>query len=110
LLEHAQEFDLRGGCRFADLVEEEGAATGGGEETGLVLHCSGERAFDVPEQLALEEAFRKRAAVDREKRAGRARRQMMDVARDDFLARTGLALNEHGRLGGRDCFGETQDG
>src|SRR5258708_33546001 len=32
----------------------------------------------------------------------------MDVARDDFFTRTGLTLNQHGRFGGGDRFGQAQ--
>jgi hypothetical protein len=38
LLQHAQELHLCGRRRLADLVEEERAATGRGEEPQLVLH------------------------------------------------------------------------
>src|SRR4029077_6829295 len=62
----------------------------------------------VAEQLRLEEALRQRATVERKESAVRARRQLVDVARDDLLPRPRLSLDEHRALGGRQLFGELQ--
>ena len=69
---------------------------------------AGERPLHVTEQLALEQALGQRAAVDREERTFGARRQLVDVARDDFLTGSRLALDEHGRIGRRDGLDEAQ--
>src|SRR5207248_7960749 len=41
--------------------------------------------------------------------AVRARRQLVDVARDDLLPRARLSLDEHRALGGRHLLGELED-
>ena len=54
LAEDAEDFDLRGGVDFADLVEEEGATGGLFEAAEAALAGAGEGAFLVTEELALE--------------------------------------------------------
>src|ERR1041384_7397030 len=73
-----------------------------------VPHRPRERPFDVAEQLRLEQALRQRAAVEREEPPVRARRQLVDVARDDFFSCPRLALDEHRALGGRHLLSELQ--
>ena len=51
----------------------------------------GERALDVAEQLALQQALGQGAAVDADIRAGRPRAEVVDGPRDQLLARAGLA-------------------
>ncbi len=108
LLQHAQQLHLRRRRGLADFVEEERALGRRAEETDLVLDGAGERSLHVTEQFALEQALGKRAAVDREKRPFGARRQLVDVAGDDFLAGSRLALNEHGGIGRRHGLDEAQ--
>src|SRR5205085_2914182 len=55
LFEHPQELHLRRRRQLADLVEEHGAPGGRLEQPGARLARAGERAFLVPEQLALEQ-------------------------------------------------------
>src|SRR5260221_14241112 len=54
LLDHAQQLHLQVQGHLADLVEEDRAAVGGGEQAWAALHGAGESALDVPEQLAFE--------------------------------------------------------
>src|SRR5689334_7839436 len=108
MLQHAQQLDLRRGCRLSDLIEEEGAGGGGGEQTLLVLHRAGEGAFDVAEELTLEQPLGKRAAVDREKRSFDPIGQIVYIAGNDFLPRTRFTLNEHCRFRRRDGLGEAK--
>src|SRR6185503_10049970 len=58
----------------------------------------GERAAHVAKQLALEERRRHRGTVDGDERLIAARRQVVQRARDQLLAGTGLAGDEHGRI------------
>ena len=74
----------------------------------LSLNGAGERALHVTEQLALEQAFGERAAVDREERPFGARRELVDVAGDDLLTRSRLALDQHRGVGRRDGLDEPQ--
>ena len=55
LLQHAQEPDLHGGRRVADLVEEDRPAVGLLEAARAAPARAGERALLVAEQLALDE-------------------------------------------------------
>ena len=95
LLQHAQQLHLHGRAHVADLVEEQRAAFGDLEAALARRDGAGERALLVAEQLALEQVGGDRAAVDRHERALAARTEIMDGARDDFLAGAGLAEDEH---------------
>src|SRR6185295_13838395 len=59
---------------------------------GLGLLGARERSALEPEQLGLEELLRQGGAIDRDERAVRSRRPLVDQPRDDFLAGTRLAL------------------
>jgi hypothetical protein len=63
VLEDAQQLRLDRERRLADLVEEDGAAARVLEEAAAIAFGAGERAADVPEELALEERVRDRGAV-----------------------------------------------
>ena len=68
------------------------------EAPPLVLDCSSERALDVPEQLALDEAIGQRPAVDRDKLLTGARAFVVDRGRYQLLAGPAFALDEHGHV------------
>ena len=53
--------------------------------------------FDVPEELALDQLTRNRRAVHLDERLRRARRQPVQRARDELLARSVLAGDQHAR-------------
>ena len=63
------------------------------------LDRAGERPLLVPEQLALEQRLGNGGAVDRDKRKGRARAQLVDRLGDELLAGARLAVDQH--RGGR---------
>src|SRR5262249_38559380 len=67
-LEHTQQLRLEVGLELADLVEEERPAVGLFERAGACPGGAGERALLVPEELALEEVRRDRAAIDDDER------------------------------------------
>ena len=96
-LEHAEHPGLGGQRHLADLVEEQGAAVGPGKHALVLGDGPGERPFFVAEQLALEQLLGDRRAVDRDERPGRARRQIVDEARRELLARPALAVQQHRR-------------
>src|SRR5262249_4073995 len=100
-LEDAQELDLERHRQLADLVEEDGAAVGGGEETLAVLGGVGEGALHVAEELVLEERLGDRAAVHDDEGPLVPRRQVVDRARDELLAGAALAEEGDGDVGGR---------
>ena len=66
LLQHSQQLHLQQRARVPDLVEEQRAALGRIEEPGTIAHRPGERPARVPEQLALDQAVRRRAAIVRD--------------------------------------------
>src|SRR5207249_535383 len=68
-LERSQQRGLALLGEIGDLVEEERPLIRGPDEAGSVLVRAGERAFPVPEQLALDECLRQPAAIDRDERA-----------------------------------------
>ena len=68
LLQHAQQLHLRGRLHLGDLVEEERAAVRQLEHAGPAVVRAGERPLLMTEDLALEQRFGNRGAVDRDKR------------------------------------------
>src|SRR5687768_7413207 len=70
VLQRAEQLHLRRGGGFTDFVEEERSAPGRGEQAGFVSQRAREGALHVTEELRLEQAFRQRAAVDREEWSG----------------------------------------
>ena len=93
-LEHAQQLRLRRWRQAADLVEEQRAAVGELEEAGLVVAGAEEAAADVAEQLALEQRVVDRRAVDRDEPPLAPRPEAVEGARDQLLARPGLARDQ----------------
>ena len=95
VLEHPQQLALQLGPHVADLVEEEGAAGGLLEEPALGRVGPGERAAHVAEELALEQAFGQRRAVDRHEGLRRPRAVEVQRARHHLLAGAALAGDQH---------------
>ena len=58
----------------------------------------------MTEELAVDEGFRDRAAIDDDERVSRAPTVLMQGAGDDFLAGAGFAVNDDGVIGGDDGF------
>ena len=63
-----------------------------------------ERAFDVAEELALEQLVRNRRAVDLDERTLRSRAARVNHVRDELLADAGLAVDQHAGRRLRDRF------
>jgi len=102
LLQDTQQLGLRLRGQFADLVEENGAAVREFEAT-LALHGgAGEGALFMTKQLALDQVLRQRGTVHADERLVAARAARVHRARDQFLAGTGLADQQHTRVGGCD--------
>ncbi len=70
---------------------------------------TGKGAFDVPEQLALEQVLRQRRAVDGHERPVAARALIVDGARDQLLAGSALAEEQHRGVGGGHRRDEAED-
>src|SRR5690606_14134075 len=65
--------------------------------------------FHVTEQLAFEQARRHGPAVHLDEWTRAAVSTGMKRARDEFLARAGLALNQHRSVGGGNTFDDAQE-
>ncbi len=85
--------------QLADLVEEDRAAVGGLEASGLALVGAGEGTSLVTEELALEQLARDRGAVDLYERRAAPGRVRVDRVGDELLADARLAADEHGDVG-----------
>src|SRR5207247_6481196 len=100
-LQKPKELDLEGRTHLTDLVEEEGAAVRE-LELALSLHVrAGVGAALVAEQLGLQQGVGDRAAVDRDERPVAPRAVRVNGPRQELLARSALALNQHGDVGPR---------
>ena len=108
ILQKAQELGLQGRRQVGDLVEENGAAVGRLEPARLVLDRAGERAAHVPEQLALEQFFGERGAIDDDERLVLAGAPSMDLAGDDVFAGAALAREQDGRVAGGGLAGSLE--
>ena len=101
LLEEPQELGLDLDRELADLVEKQGSLVGRLHLADPIRGRSGEGALPVAEQLGLDHALLERRAEHGHERLGRARARVVDHARDDALARPGLAEEQHREAGGR---------
>ena len=100
-LQHAQQLGLQAEGHVADLVEQQRAAVGLGEETLPGLNRAREAPLRVAEDLALEQLVGNGGRVDCDERPGRPRAARMDRSRDELLANARLAGDEDG--GGGAC-------
>src|SRR5262249_44767058 len=96
LLEDAEQLGLQLERQVADLVEEERAAVRELEAGDALGDGAGGRAALVPEELALQQAGRDGGAVDLDEGALAALSRVVDGTRDQLLAGSGLAQDEHG--------------
>ena len=81
LLERGQQLGLQMKRQIPDLVEEQGALVGGLEPPDAIACRTGERAFDVTEQLGFEQGLAGRAEVDGDHRHARPRRDSRWISR-----------------------------
>src|SRR5207244_10341740 len=86
-LQHAQNLRLRRQRHVADFVEKNRAFVALLELADALGGGASERSLFVAEQLAFQQIFRNRGAVDRQERLGAAPAVMVNRARDQLLAR-----------------------
>ena len=101
LLQDAQQLGLHARRQFSHLVQEHGAAGRLFQLAAFLHYRAGERALFVAEQLAFQQRFGERGAVDGHKRLRCARAVAMDGARHQFLAGAAFAAHQHRGHGGR---------
>src|SRR5262249_54559261 len=104
-----EELGLRPETHLGHLVEEQGPAVRQLEAAFLSCECSGESPTLMAEELVLEQILRQGGAVDRHGTMLRARGQLMDRARNELLAGTGLAEDQHIRIGRCHGLDERED-
>ena len=102
-LERAQQLGLQVLRDVGDLVEEQRAAVGHFEAADAVALGVGERALDVAEQLAFEDALGQAAGVHRDQRTRGAQRDGVQRLRDQSLAGAVFAGDEDVGVGRADA-------
>ena len=96
VIQGAQQLSLEREREVADLVEEERAPVCLLEQTGLSGVGVRERAPLVAEELRLHERGGDRGAVDGHKGTVSARAALMERPGQQFLARSGFPVDQHG--------------
>ena len=98
-LQHAQQSRLRIERHIANLVEKQAAAIGLLEPPLLARHGAGESALLMAEQFAFNQIARHGGHVYRNKRLGAAFAILVQGARDQFLAGTGITGDHDRKVG-----------
>src|SRR5262249_687870 len=98
VFQNAEELPLQRDRQQADLIEEDRAAVSRLEQAGLRLAGVGERAALVAEELRLQQSLGDGGAVDVDEGPVAARSGLVDGAREEALARAGLAEDQERRL------------
>ena len=105
-LKHPQQLGLQIEGQLGDLVEEQGPAVGGGEETGAFPVGPGEGSPGVTEEFAFDQGRRNGAAVDGDEGPLFTSTVVVNAPGDQFLAGTGLPGDQHRRGGGCNLVGQ----
>src|SRR5207244_12512587 len=92
----------------ADLVEEQRSTLGELDPSRLSRLRAGERALLVAEELALEEIFGERAAVDGHERTALSRGSRVDRAGCELFSSAALSPDQNGRARGRGAGDELE--
>ena len=95
VLQEPEQRDLAFARERVDLVEKQRATARAVDQAALGALGVGEGTTIMSEQLVLDQAVGKRAAVDRYERVIAAGAGVMDLARRQFLAGAGFALDQH---------------
>ena len=85
--------------QVAYLIDEEGAARGRPDYTGRICYRAGKGAAAIAEQVALRQLPGYRRAVEGYEYFFTTRREHVNGARHQLLARAGLARNQHSHVG-----------
>ncbi len=109
IFQNAQQLDLNVRRQLADLIQEDGPAMSHFKITTVRAGGAGKSTLFVSEELRLEEAFRKRAAVDGQKWTLRSRALRVNGASQPLLADAGLTKNQKRAVGVHHPTGERQE-
>src|SRR5260370_6724548 len=88
---------------IADLVQKHGSVVGQLEAAYALRNRAGESAALVSEQFAFQQSGRNGRAVELDESIGLACAQVVDRARDQFLAGAGFSIDEDRGISG--CYG-----
>ena len=102
LLQHPEQRGLNRQRHVADFVEENRAARRCLEQPLVIGDRPGKGALAVAEQLTGHQGFAEAGRVDGDEGALPARAGLVDGPRHQFLARTGLAFDQHGPVAAGD--------
>src|SRR5262249_19331377 len=95
ILEHAKQLGLRCQRKLADLVQKQRSPFGCLERAAPRGRRAGERAPLVAKELAFDQGFRQRSAVEGDERPLWMTAEPVEITRDQLLAGAALALDEH---------------
>src|SRR5439155_18708292 len=96
-----QELRLHFEWEVLNLIQKDRATVGQLEAADALRHGARERPFLVPEELAFEQSRGNRRAIQLHEGVRTPRAEVVNGARNEFLARAGLAVDEDGRIGWR---------
>ena len=100
VFDKTQQFFLHARRHRANFIQQQRAPVRAFEAADVAAGGAGKRPGFVPEQLALEQGFGNRRAVELDKRAAPARRQKVQALGGQFFAGAALAENQHRALDG----------
>src|SRR5258708_25050112 len=103
-LQDAQQFGLQGRRNIAYFVQEERAFVGEFEAADLLRDGASERALIVAEEFALEQVKGNGGTIQPYERASATRTEVVNRMRNQFLAGASFALDNDGRVRGRDAL------
>src|SRR5580700_12305688 len=104
VLQHPEQLGLQLQRDFADLVQEETAFVCEFQAPDLLANRAGKRAFLVSKQFAFEQSGGNRGAIQSDEISVPALAGVVDGARDESLAGSGLSQDQNGGIaGGDDC-------
>ncbi len=95
VLQNPEQLHLHGRIQFTQFIQKQRAPVGCIEIAGPILIGVRKAPFPMPEKFALEQGFRHRAAVDRDKRFLIAPAQPVDGPGRKFLAGAGIPVEDH---------------
>src|SRR3984885_1701893 len=110
LLQYAQKFGLQRQGNIADLIQEKRAFVCHLETADLLRDGACESALLMAKKFAFQQIERNRSAIQFYVGAPAARADIVNRARDEFLARAGFTLEKNGGIGWCDSFDLSEDG
>jgi hypothetical protein len=103
-LQYSQQFRLQRQRNIADLVEEESAFVSQFETADPLRYGSGEGASLVAKELTFQKVQRNGSAIELYEPASAPGADVVNRARDQLLAGTGLSLDKNGGVHRRDTL------